>query len=458
MKRISETTRYLSAHAALDHGFANNVIERSKRLCKAHEPNYGVDMGILLIEAKKSNEKFIKRNFLISIIAFSFAIIAFKDFGRWHWSFWDAAPLLALSCLISGIITFYYKINSEKYVAGKFGDSRPYSFEGDYDSNEDNNNVVVYSGLNPFVGSGNNIGGWVLAIDLKKINEPEKYVEFDGKEVEEAIIKSISAIDIHKIFAYRTIFAEGKSIRGCSEILANPIVRPAKHVGDAVVNAFLNRKGSIRTYCQVRIHEWMDQLIVSILFRSFRIGDKLVIEANYFVLHGLSKKYEYIDKIIGRKRFTELSSEFFACLFLGAFNVVISPLKTIMKILGAFGEYKEKSELEKEVKENPLYDYGIKSTMREEESSGVKSYFQMIDRIGIVKIVEKEILSTIVNFLEERGVDTSELKERQTSILNNGIIISGGNVNANGIVAGNNASSTIVEGARNLVGAGANSK
>ena len=45
-----------------------------------------------------------------------------------------------------------------------------------------------------------------------------------------------------------------------------------------------------------------------------------------------------------------------------------------------------------------------------------------------LKVLEKNILDSILTFLEENDVDVSELKQRQTMILNQGVILSGGSM------------------------------
>jgi hypothetical protein len=57
-----------------------------------------------------------------------------------------------------------------------------------------------------------------------------------------------------------------------------------------------------------------------------------------------------------------------------------------------------------------------------------------------LKILERQILDTIVRFLDARNIDTSDLKERQTTILNNGLLVSGsGTIHAESLAVGTNS-------------------
>ena len=57
-----------------------------------------------------------------------------------------------------------------------------------------------------------------------------------------------------------------------------------------------------------------------------------------------------------------------------------------------------------------------------------------------MKIVEDNVFQAMVDFLDEHGIDTSRLVERQTTIQNNGVFVSGNaTVNATNIAAGKKA-------------------
>ena len=91
----------------------------------------------------------------------------------------------------------------------------------------------------------------------------------------------------------------------------------------------------------------------------------------------------------------------------------------------------------REIKHNPLYDYGIAQSIRQMVSSPrFAHYFQRLDQEMYVKIIEREMLDTIIEFLDDHNIDTSDIKERQTTILNQGVIVQGGDVQAESLAVG----------------------
>lgn len=60
-----------------------------------------------------------------------------------------------------------------------------------------------------------------------------------------------------------------------------------------------------------------------------------------------------------------------------------------------------------------------------------------------MKAIERRILDTITEFLEARNIDTSDIKERRTTILNHGVIITGGSIQAEALAVGDKSASVV---------------
>jgi hypothetical protein len=72
---------------------------------------------------------------------------------------------------------------------------------------------------------------------------------------------------------------------------------------------------------------------------------------------------------------------------------------------------------------SPTFDYGAETSLRHYASDdSYHLFFQRIDERMYFQTVEKQILETICNFLEAHRIDTTEFRERQQMILNNGTI------------------------------------
>ena len=72
-------------------------------------------------------------------------------------------------------------------------------------------------------------------------------------------------------------------------------------------------------------------------------------------------------------------------------------------------------------------------------------YFQMLDKEMHSKVVRQQLLDVLISFLDEHGVDTSEIKDRGSHILNNGVIVSGDTINAESFAVGEGAQANVAK-------------
>ncbi|MEJ2851907.1 MULTISPECIES: hypothetical protein [unclassified Saccharothrix] len=87
-----------------------------------------------------------------------------------------------------------------------------------------------------------------------------------------------------------------------------------------------------------------------------------------------------------------------------------------------------------------LHDYGVDVTIRELAASGpFDNSLQLTDLDRDLKVVERHVLEALIAFLDDRGVDSSELHSRQTAILNQGVIQTGGTSNIGALAVGDRA-------------------
>jgi hypothetical protein len=96
------------------------------------------------------------------------------------------------------------------------------------------------------------------------------------------------------------------------------------------------------------------------------------------------------------------------------------------------------------IREKSDFDYGAVASVRGEASAlEYQRYFQKLDKEMYMKILERKILDGIIEFLDMRNIDTSDLKERQTTILNSGGIVSGGSIPTENLAVGERARTVV---------------
>jgi hypothetical protein len=71
------------------------------------------------------------------------------------------------------------------------------------------------------------------------------------------------------------------------------------------------------------------------------------------------------------------------------------------------------------IRENRKFDYGALGSIRESGSEQeYAKFFQKMDIERIHKVIDRHLLTSIVRFLQEKGVDTSEVEPMTRFIIN----------------------------------------
>lgn len=94
----------------------------------------------------------------------------------------------------------------------------------------------------------------------------------------------------------------------------------------------------------------------------------------------------------------------------------------------------------REVESNRLYNYGWDASLREKwASTSYERYFQKVDKDVSLKMLTNEFLASLLDFLSEKNISIEQFKQTSTKIINEGVMISGGNVKAETLAVGKGA-------------------
>lgn len=459
----SETTRLLCAAAYLDRKFRELVIKHCfESRHQALGACFGVDMPTVVRHCRRANRIFGKRAlflFLPGLIAW-IAILAMgtpQNQGA-------AAGLLLIVLLISFGICLYFESRARAIVTGNFMRGK-FDPEASLRANDipvdplraaEAGNTVIYSGFSPFVGSGENIGAWSFALDLRKRangtaassgNGGNPSSELSAIELENISLESlyarvardIGAIGLDRVTIQDKLYVNGRDIRDDTRFLSHPLDHPRYRVDDQVVvdAMFKQQEKQLRHYRCIRVVDWGGELVLSIFLRFSKLGHNLFVEASYFLLTPIADRFRAVDAMSPHFRFRRFLEFVFVTAIKTPFLTLWAPFGLVWHIFDAFQRWSARRREDELIRENPTFDYGAAFSFRQWASSNAyRRYFQRLDKEMYLKILEKNILDSILTFLEENDVDVSELKQRQTTILNQGVMLSGGSMTTENLSVG----------------------
>jgi hypothetical protein len=273
----------------------------------------------------------------------------------------------------------------------------------------------------------------------KKVGETGeilKPISFQIREMYHDLTNTLMKLGIEGLSIKDRLYVDGREIRNDQRFLPNPFARPYTQVDPSLIEAFIeNPPQSTRHYKCIQVTSWEGELVFFIFLRFSKMGQSLFVEVNYFLLPPVKEQYRKIDTVqptLSWKKKAELINQ----------SVVMTPLYWIFSPLSVIADllHEDKQVIEEEIEKNPSFDYGANRSIREHASSSAyRQFFQMLDKEMYVKIIERQILDSVVDFLESKDIDTTSLREQQTMILNSGVIVSGGSINAENLAVGEQA-------------------
>ena len=365
--------------------------------------------------------------FLIFLLSFNFLLLILLYLAAWAvivWHSWET----------------YYGVETQQLAKGKFNPGNihfPLDPQVELELrrlSDPDQNVIVYSGYSPFVGSGIDIDGWSFPIDTTKGKKkaggtltPEPFLV---EELYECVHKAIHALDLSNLNISDKLYVNGKAISNNPNFFDNTRKRPITRLENKLVKQWTETfSEDVRYYKCFRVLSWKGELIISIYIRFMKIEKNLFVEANYVILPPLKEEFYLLDTL--EPTFTlEKLWNLAKLSFFSAFPLwILSPFRVIPYLANDWSARREQEQVERLIANNPAFDYGTSTSLREvASSSNYRLHFQRLDKEMYVKTIERQLLESIINFLDSKNIDTTDLKERQETILNHGVIVSGGTI------------------------------
>jgi hypothetical protein len=320
-------------------------------------------------------------------------------------------------------------------------------------------NTVVYSGYWPFVGSGDVLRSWDITQRLVRpvtrvpgidVAGPEAAREFDkppftAEQISSYVRDYIADLSrdpspergLSDLTVTDRVFVAGTEIsdlqphtpaRRLAEIIRRPTA-PARH------------------YLQCQVVSWRGELVTTVYVHVAVQGKALYVELNVLGLPPCDERYRLVDQVGGtsiRRMLGDSGRALFeAPVLVSAAPVSVARAAADLVAIAVAGRFRRRNRVSKG------YDYGATTGLRELGSSAVtRDAMQTQDIVKYGRVVERRVLAAVLDFLEERGVDVTEYRQRSLGILSAGAVAtSGGTVNVSGDAVGTlQQHNTTVEG------------
>ncbi|WP_043269077.1 hypothetical protein [Streptomyces sp. CT34] len=429
-----DLTRYLCAAAYLHREYARSLIKEI-----AAEPHLGVamapacDVPVVLRHAYRANARRHSRDLLLAALLVLAVVFTF-------WA--DSPDATLLTLLFAWVTVFSFEVSTkygrhlQSLRPGRFDPAAappPFTPEiaaglrqiGDYARG----NVTAYSGYSPFIGYGNQLESWSLTFDVTTSSGAGVTArDFDVTDLYAHIAQRVGALSLPCLEIEERLFVDGATLLGDRRFLPDPLGRPVASIPQYRMDELKRApEEGARPYLVVHSTGWGGELVTSLFLRFFRSDSNLSVEAVQTVLCPLLDRYRVIDTLMPRPSVRDVLELLAQTLVSTLFVLFASPVRAVAGLSPDHWMYWRMRRQYRRITQLRHFDYGARQSVRQKAAdSRHHRYFQKADCGMVLKTVEKRVLDALVEFAEVRGIDVSELVQRQEIIVNNGIIATQG--------------------------------
>jgi hypothetical protein len=177
----------------------------------------------------------------------------------------------------------------------------------------------------------------------------------------------------------------------------------------------------VRHYIDIKVAIWQSELILSNFVRFTRASDYLFVEATYFLLPPIKGSYYGINALNPRPT----PHEFFRLVLTSIARTPVlgleAPIRVARWMARPIARVRREQQVAQAIRENRKFDYGAIGSIRESGSEReYAKFFQKMDIERVHKVIDRHLLTTILRFLQGKGVDTTELEQSTRLIINRG--------------------------------------
>ncbi|MFE6361324.1 hypothetical protein ACFVP3_15135 [Streptomyces sp. NPDC057806] len=304
-------------------------------------------------------------------------------------------------------------------------------------------NVTVYSGFSPFVGQGVRQSQWSLSLPLLPERPGTPLTGFDTWDVverlrsrlREAAVRhataapppdggpSLAALEVED-----RVFVSGTRIAGDPRFLPALIRTPAARLPEAAVRDIaLDPQGAARHCLAAHLPLWGGAVVPSQLLHIAVVGRTLHLHCDRHVLTPLRPDLRGVDLLPDA-----LTSAHRAGLLLSALRrsggaLFGSPRAVLGDALREWGAPRRQRRERSAAKTDPAFDRGARLSIREHAmSTEYLDHFQRVDAERAFAALDRHALAAVRDFLDEHGVDTTDFRTQTQTILNHGVLQTGG--------------------------------
>ncbi|MCU0567412.1 MAG: hypothetical protein MUF49_12535 [Oculatellaceae cyanobacterium Prado106] len=304
-------------------------------------------------------------------------------------------------------------------------------------------NVIVFGRYQPFLGAGGQESQWTLAIDRKPDQEQPlegDRIDIPVEEFYRAVDQEVAILKLPQLKGLTRLFVDGFELAADGTVLPSAETAPITNLPESELWKLGQTDLQVgqRAY---RLYQYTDierDQVLSYFLRFYNMGSITFVEASVHILPNIDRKRFSLTPVLKESQVIQIIKVLGLALFLSFglyWLIALAYLAVISWKLVAW-HLEDRRQL-RAAKWHEEYNYGHTQTFRESISARTyESYYGLQDLTMYWKAIEQATFSGVIKLLKRHHVDTSQFEQVANTIVNTGIMVSGGNFSANQVAAG----------------------
>jgi hypothetical protein len=447
-------TRYFAAAAYHDPAFRKQVLEFLRHgWYRARAPEFGIDEAVVAHHCRRAARRETIRDGVMLLVFLVFAwgpigeLLAEPQYASEILAYY--APNLILAVLAASLVLAVERIWTEHYITARsFGRGMMTEAGSPAAPAAPAQNLVIYGAYSPFVGSGYRVGGWSFSVNLERtrsefgVSAPAE--PFEPRDLTRFVESRFDRLRIAGISRCEVLFVDGKGARdNAAQLFSDG--QPRRRISPEAVERLADSLGQdVRSYLCINVTDWSGELVLSVYLRCKKGESNLFIEASYFLLAPPKRAFFRIEELDPQLHIMTVVRSLFRSAMLSAFVLAGSVFRLGALAVSPLTHVLERGSIVRLMERNRRFNIGAITSIRELGMENYyRVYFQELDKERHVKTIEQCTIDAMVEFLDLHNIDTSDIRDRRSAILNNGVIVAGGELKAGNMAVGQGAKAAI---------------
>ena len=314
-------------------------------------------------------------------------------------------------------------------------------------------NVITFGGFKPFLGAGESINNSdiTVAIDRQTISDDpdeRKVVEISELEFYNAIDKEVEKLNLPNLESFSQLHVKGFEMEQDDVILYGRLTKPISTLPKEEVWSL--GQGDLRDDKRAyRVYRYIDEKrdnVLSYFVRFYNAGSITFMECTAYGLTSFNRRRYSLSSVLKDNLIMKTGETFLVFLVLSQFRLylIVAFYQVIRFFLSVIMWQRQEFQARRSAKLHEEYNYGLTRTFRESVAAPFdSSYYANQDLIMYWRAIQQAMFKGVLDLLKSHDLNTSQFETSIRAITNYGVMVTGGNLNASQVVAGQNASISV---------------